>query len=528
MFYFLKGQRLPLLFVTVLTCFLFIENVYAGNNLSIWNDTSVTATGLSGPGQSSSSLTEGVRHYSILDLKSRGKFLDYNYSLGFGFKATNDNRRDLEKVSLTNFRSRVSNRIHTLNLGDTYESFSKYSLNTAIKGVSYRYSNSENNLPEITFLGGVAYSRWDNFWDNDATERKLYGARIKQDLSQELWLAASAVLIKDDNRNFGSPLYDGNTLTFDLEYRPLPGLTIIAESSFAHLDEDNLSRGVIKHNGQAYRIEAIGDQDPSRVVLEYERVTPDYLTIAGSATADREKFKTSWRYKYNKDLTVTSAFLWYRDNLDGQLAVRTQHYKPEVKFSLQRTLNRRYAVATLGYKLDRSRSSVVDTQNHFVSAGYRDRFGVFDSTTNLGVTFYETKTVRKDDEFLANTSLRARITKGSVTWKPAIYLGTWRSDNELTDETDYIYEYSLGLGCDIPSKKLTSELKVGQHKLLKDSADNSERLYASLNVYYRPKFFAKLRNSTFYLRGLINDYSYSTDNRDFREDRVTVGFSIRF
>lgn len=521
-----KKSRL-LFLATLLTC-IFLTSSAIAANFSLRNDTAIIFTDLSGSGQSSSSLTEGTRHYSVLDLKTRGKFYDYNYSLTLGFKATDDERRDVENFSITNLRGRISNQNQSFNVGDTYKSFSKYSLNTAVKGASYRYANDGNNLPDITLLGGIVYSRWDNFWDNDTTERKLYGARVKQNLIPDLWLAASVVTIKDDDRNFGSPLYDGNTLTFDLEYQPLPGLTLIAESSFSHMDEDSLTSGTIEHHGQAYRIEAIGDQDPSRVVLEYERISPDYLTIAGSATPDREKIKASWRYRYTKRLTVTSAFLWYRDNLDGQLAVRTQHYKPEIKFSLQRLFNRRYANGSLGYKFDRSYSSTASTKNHFVSTSYRDRFGIFDSTTNLGVTFYDTKETRENDEFLANTSLRARITKGIVTWKPAVYLGTWRSDNELTDDVDYIYEYSLGLGCDIPSKKITSELKVGQHKLLKDSADDAERLFASLNIYYRPKLYAKLKNSTLYLRGLINDYSYSTDSRNFRENRITAGFSVRF
>ena len=225
---------------------------------------------------------------------------------------------------------------------------------------------------------------------------------------------------------------------------------------------------------------------------------------------------------------MTSAFLWYQDNLDGQLTVQTQHYKPEIKLRLQRLFKRRYASGSIGYKFDHSHSSVATTKNHFVNASYRDRFGIFDSTTNLGTTIYKTTTVRKSDEIIANTSLRARITQGIVTWKPAIYFGSWRSDNELTDDIDYIYESSLGLGCDIPSKKITSELKVGQRKLFKDSADNAERLFASLSIYYRPKLYAKLKNSTFYLRGLVNDYNYSTSSRNFGENRITVGFNVRF
>ncbi|GAB4173270.1 MAG: hypothetical protein Kow00100_14870 [Geothermobacteraceae bacterium] len=516
------------LLVSLLAVCLLVPHTALANSLNIWNDTSISVTDLNGPGQSSSSLTEGIRHYSILEINAHSKTEDIDYALSIGIKATNDIRRDLEKVSLTNLRGRISNQIHTLNIGDTYESFSKYALNTAIKGLSYRYRNIADNLPEIILLGGVAYSRWDNFWDIDATERKLLGTRVKQNLTPDLWLAVSATRIKDDDRTFGTPLYEGENLSFDLEYQPLPGLTIVAETSFSDIDEDNQTSGIVQHDGKAWRIEAIGDQDPSRVVLEYERVDPDYLTVAGSATADREKVKASWRYKYSRRLTVNTAFLWYRDNLDGQLAVRTQHYKPEISVTLQQLWGRRYAVGTLGYKLDRSYSPAVSTGNHFVSASYRDRFGMLDSTTNLGITFYETKTTQKYNEILANTSLSARMTSGDLIWKPAIYLGTWRSDDELTDQSDYIYEYSFAIGCDLPKKKITSELKVGQHKLLKEGADNAERLHASLNLYYRPRLFASLKDTSLYLRGLVNDYQYTTGSRDFRENRAIAGITVRF
>lgn len=511
----------------LLLSILFVPPAIAGN-FSLTNDTSVIMTDVSGTGDDSSSLTEGASFYSTLDIRSRGKLDQFDYSLGLGLKATDDVRRDTEKLSLTNLRGHLSNRTHTFNAGDTYESFSKYALNTAVKGASYRYRNNGNKLPEITLLGGLAYSRWDNFWDNDAVERKLYGARVKQNLSPDFWIAASAVMIQDDDRTFGTPLYDGNTLSVDMEYQPLPGLTIIAEGSFSDIDADNETGADTQHDGQAYRISAIGDQDPSRVVLEYERVEPDYLTIAGAATPDREKTKASWRYKITRLTTITSSFLWYRNNLDGQLSERTDHYKPQFSVKTRQLFGRRYANMNLSYRFDRAVTSGSGSSNHFVSTNYRDRFGMFDSSTNLGVTFYETKATRDSEEFLVNTSLNARISKGDIIWKPGIYLGSWKSEDELTDDTDYIYEYSLTLGCDIPKKKLTTQLKVGHHQLLKDSADDSKKLYGQLNVYYRPKLFAQLKSSTLYLRAFVNDFSYTTDSRDFRENRVTAGINIRY
>ncbi len=514
----------------MLAIFLSSTILYApagAGTFSLVNDSALILTDVSGPGDESSSLTEGMNFYSILDLSSRGKVKDFDYSLSLGFKATDDERRDIEEFSLTSFRGRISNRIHTFNAGDTYESFSKYSLNTAIKGVSYRYSDMNNLLPEITLLGGMAYSRWDNFWDNDAVERVLYGARVKQQLTADLWIAGSFVRVEDDERYYSVPLYDGQTYTLDMEYQPLPGLTIIAEGSVSDIEADNASQSDTRHRGQAYRLQAIGDEDPSRVDLEYEWIDPDYLTVAGSATPDREKAKASWRYKVTKLTTITSSLLWYRDNLDGQLAERTDHYKPQISISQRQFLGRRHARATLSYNYDRA-SGAREERNHFISGNYTDRFGSLDSSTNVGVTFYDMDTARDSQEYLVNTALNARFSRGDFIWKPGIYLGSWMAEDELSDQTDYVYEYSLSLGCDIPRIKLTTQFKVGHHELLKDSGDDSKKLYGQFNAYYRPQFLAQFKSSTLYLRAFVNDFSYTTDSRDFRENRVTAGINIRY
>lgn len=514
--------------IAILTLLPRPQEVSAENRFYVQYEGALTSTDLSGPGQSQSGLTEGTRYINTINLNGNGTLGEFNYSFNLGAKATDDIRKDSEKLSLTNMRGRLSNKVHRLNLGDSYESFSRYSLNTAVKGGSYHYEQEGNNLPEITLVSGLAYSRWDNFWGVDAVERQVYGGRMKQSFSNKLWIAASAVQVDDSMRQNGSQLYDGNSLGIDWEYKPIPGLIVVGESSFSNIDENNTSTGIVEHAGNAHRFEAIGDGAPSRVILEFERVSPDYLSVLGSATPDREKAKTSWRYDYAQNIQTSVGFLWYRDNLHGQLATRTDHYKPEAGLKLRQFMGRRYATADFGYKFDRSTSDTSSTSNHFVNFGYQDRFGKFDSNTNVGFNYYETATTRDDNEFLANTTLSTRTKAGDWTLKPQASLGTWMLDNELSNQTDRVYEYSLGLGADLPKVKLTTNFKVGQHRLLKDSGDDSKKFFANVNIYYRPELLAKFKSSQIYARGLVNDYGYTTDTRDYRETSLTVGLRIRF
>lgn len=502
--------------------------VGAADEWRVNNDFSVTVNDVSGPGDDQSSLTEGVRYLEVFNLNGRGNMGEYQYSFNLGAKMTDDPRNDSEKFSLTNLSGRLSNNIHTITAGDTFESFSQYSLNTAVKGISYRYADSANLLPDVTLVYGVAYSRWDNFWGVDAIERQVMGMRVRQQLTPDLWVAFNAAHALDHVRVNGSSLYQGTTYSLDWEYLPIPGLTIRGESALADTREEPDGARTLDNDGYAHKIEAIGDGGPSRVSLEYERVSPEFLTLLGSATPDREKFKAKWRYKYSKTISYNFGYLWYRDNLDDQKAERTDHYKPEVGMTVKRLFDRSYSVADLSYKYDRAYNDDRSTKNHFVNLGYQDRFGIFDSTSNFGVTYYDTSGNQRDEEFIYNTSLSTRHTAGELVFKPAIYAGGWTLDNELEDTHDQIWEYSLGLGLDIPSAKITSNLKVGQNWLNKQEGTDTRKNYARLNVYYRPDLLAGLKSSMLYLRAFLNDFDYTTRERDFRENSVTAGISVQF
>ncbi|MBN2655008.1 MAG: hypothetical protein JXR79_07875 [Nitrospirae bacterium] len=112
---------------------------YAQNEFHLSNEFSLTYNDVSGPGAASSSLTEGIRHLNIFNMYGNGKTTDFDYSYTMGFKLTDDPRNDVKQLSLTNLQSRISTLKHVLTLGDTFESFSQYSLSTALKGGSYRY-----------------------------------------------------------------------------------------------------------------------------------------------------------------------------------------------------------------------------------------------------------------------------------------------------------------------------------------------------------------------------------------------------
>ena len=502
--------------------------IRASNELSaVYNDAS-------GPGKAGSSLTEGLNFLEVLNLYGSGSAGAWDYSWNAGAKATDDERSDAKKVSLMNLQGRLTDKTHTVTAGDVFESFSQYSLATSLKGASYRFAKEGSKLPELTAVFGSAYPRWDALWHDPVTRtvnRQAAGLRLRQQLGGDLWAAASYVGTKDTARVAAADaLYDAKNYGVDFGYNPIPGLTVSGEYSASDYDE---ATGGTSEKGAAARFEITGDADPSRVTLEYENVHPDFLSPLGSATPDRRKLKAKWRYKHSKRVTFNSGLLWYRNNLDNNVAAGTTYnWKPELGVSVKKPFaSRAYSNADLSYKFDRKFGGGSSGADHYLNASYRDRLGALDSDTNLGYTLYRTKTaVRDASEINFNTSLSSRHEVKSVVLKPAVNLGTWYSKDELADETDKLYEYSLGLGLDAPGADFTSDLRAGANTLKKSAAgaDDSSRFFASLSAYWRPKLLANLNESTLFLRAGFNDYAFTTASRDFREKSLTIGLNTAF
>jgi len=518
------------------------------NEVHFTNEFSYTYNDISGPGgDDSSSLTRGMRYLNIFGFSALGTVKELEYNFNFGLKATDDKRNDIKTISPTTIYGRMTNKIHTVAAGDVFESFSQYSLSTAVKGGSYKYFNEQKNSPEITLVYGYVLPRWDTIWggiETRAIERNAYGMKIKQNFTPNLWAGISFAQAKDrpgTRITETDSIYDGNNYTLDAEYRPIPGLTFRGEFSISRTTVSPSSvtgENEQRTHGTASKIEAIGEGGPSKVSLEYERLSTEFQALLGSATPDREKVKARWRYTMTKTIIMNLGFLWFRDNLDGQKAYRTDSYTPEVGFTIKNFLTRSSATADIAYKFDRKfgsgGGSGISTADHILTMNYRDTFGPVDSDANFGYTIYSTeRNQRSSKEYTYNLALNSRHMIGEdYVLKPALYLGGVTMRDDLALETDRIYEYSLGMGFEMPKIKLNGDIRVGENKLEKTQpgTDNSTKGFATMNVYYKPPIFnrIKLQDGMLYLKAFVNDFRFSTQTRNFRENSVTLGLNIQY
>ena len=333
--------------------------------------------------------------------------------------------------------------------------------------------------------------------------------------------------------NSNDGLYDIVSYTLDWEYTPFPNLNLTGESSFADTTlSPSADAADTEMGGYAHKLTATGDGRPGRFTFQYERISPDYRSVVGSAISDREKAKLKWRYEYNDKHTIKSAFIWYRNNLNGAKDTRSDHFQPKINLITQDLLGRKHASTDISYKLDITKlnKAIISRVDHIVNLNYKDRFGIFDTDSNLGFSSYEHKgdTKQKNLEYIYNISLNANFDHDPCTLKPRLHFGGWTSKEELSNISDKIFEYSFGTDLEIPSVKIKSNIQIGQNRLEKENGIDSLNSFARLDLYYKSDFLSKTQNGIFFLKAYINDFNFDNGDKDYRESSITSGINIEF
>ncbi len=501
------------------------------HELRVVNDIQVNFNDVSGPGSAASSLTDGTGYIETLNIYARGEDDELRYIFNIGGRTTNDKRYDTAEFALTTLKGHLAYQNHFMDAGDVFESYSQYSLDSALKGMSYKYVDETDKLPDFSVVYGIAYPRWENLWEGyhlKATQRNVAGANISHEINPVL-TAGFSLVHSDDSKpvSTSDDLYTNTVYALDVEYRPIPGLTIRAESAISDTSQNYSGRTHSgSYHGNAQKIEAIGDADPSRVVWTYERISPKFTTLTGSAVSDQERFSSTWRYKYSRDITTNLRFLWLRNKINSN-PLMTHTWQPQADVTVRKLFGRRYASTSLGYKFEKKHSHAQTTLNQYLTLTHKDRYGAIDNSTSLGISSFDTSNQTRDQlDYTANTSFNSRHTVGKTVLKPSLTAGTFFYENQLINQTNQVLQYSVGLGIDIPEKKIFSSFSVGQNKLHAFGQDNSDKWFTRFHIYYKPRLTGYLNQSTFFVKGAVNDYSFSTTTRDFIEKSISIGINM--
>lgn len=508
--------------------------------------TTLFTNGVSGPGEQNSITTNGAVYMTTFGLTSRAKTEAREFDLNLSGLSTDDGRINPEALSLTNLQLRMADARRVISLGDTFEPFSHYTLNSALKGLSWRTGTP--GRPEITFVYGYSYPNWNSF-ANDSTNKAVtrigYGARVKKDLSPMWTVGFNAMKSTDDDRVLPTdPLYDIDLYGVDWEYRPFSDLTLRGELCYGNTQTDPGSgEATTSSTGLAHRFVFDGNTGKTRILMEYERVAPGFATVLGSAISDRERVKLKWRQKNSRTVTMNYGVVWYQDNLAGQKDYTTSHLRPEIGITVRNPLGKSGASADITYRLDRRFGGGKSTTNGFWMTGYRAPLGDVDCDANAGYTSYETRdpllVPTEVKEYVYGATFSTSTSRGNSVLRPYVKMGGWVSEDERSNLRKRVREFSVGCGLNVPAGRLSADVKLGWNKLKPAVArqtgaggpsgvkDNSAKMFGVVTVYYTPPFLAK-SNQQIFLKAYLNDYNYVVDQEDFRENSVAFGLTRQY
>lgn len=127
-------MRAAIFMAVCFMCLFALHPMNSAAEVHISNDFSYTFNDVAGKGNEQSSLTEGFRYLNILGINGNGTVSRFDYHFNIGSRLTDDRRTDIQTFVLTNLQAGLTNKTHSFNFGDTFQSFSQYSLSTSVKG----------------------------------------------------------------------------------------------------------------------------------------------------------------------------------------------------------------------------------------------------------------------------------------------------------------------------------------------------------------------------------------------------------
>ncbi len=327
------------------------------STLSVANRTEVMQHGITGLGKASSFYDPGnhVLHESEIKYATilNGA---WNSNLNSTIRYTDSLQFDPNYWSIQNLEWKLTDTKRTFNFGDYFANLSSYSMNKGIKGAAYQqnFQNDQNYLR-------VAYGTFDGQWaylmrnSNDSLNEPIdrFGGGGRLQFADEKWvfgfnLAHVRDRFGDPNRN-AATAYQQYLPAFDWELR---GESFVLNGEHAYSNTDIVPWGAdaTRLSGSANKASLRATLGDTNIDAQYERVTPDFMTLAGGATPDRLRLYGKAETRIANVWSVFGTVDRYNDNLGDRLANTTYNTSVEAGFKRLRAFDRRNMSIALSYR----------------------------------------------------------------------------------------------------------------------------------------------------------------------------------
>lgn len=452
----------------------------------------------------------------------------WNSNLNSTLRYTDSLQFDPNYWSIQNLEWKLTDAKRTINFGDYFANLSSYAMNKGIKGAAYQ----QNFQDDQNYLR-VAYGSFDGQWAylvrndslNEPLDRAGGGGRLQ--FANETWrVGANLAHVRDrfsDPKRNAATAYQQYLPAFDWEYRG-PTFVLSGEHAYSNTDVVPWNTATSKLSGSANKASLRASLDETNIDALYERVTPDFISLAGGATADRSHLYGKAETRIANVWSVFGMVDRYNDNIGDRLANTTYNTSIETGFKRLRAFDRRNMTLAVSYRyrLTQNTDRSVKRDSDRLKLKLSDRFyDVVDFKADWERVIDRNYKVAPGNagNNIYGFSVNSRHEFGQWQIKPSL---------EFTTQENQNLTAPLG-GNDVT--------KVTRMAVTADSNDNSQlgvtwdrnlaymRNVSSdsqlnrFNVYWqmRPSW---LDNGSLKVEASSNQYLFSDSGRDYREQLV--------
>ncbi|MBS9782573.1 MAG: hypothetical protein KGV43_02085 [Arcobacter sp.] len=284
---------------------------------------------------------EGYTHSQDLDLKFHGPLKNGNAGVELRARTTNDERIQKNDSHLLFFKGYFKNKYWSYELGDVAAAMNPYVYSGSLKGIKVEYFGNEKERNwDYTFISGAKKAHWRETYqlvENEGLDTFVGAFQAKYTHERSKEIKFSLVSLKDDlNSGDNSSDLGKEGVSFGLngkwrfnKYITLKGRTAISKAS------DDIRNNKKKSTKSAIKLRLLTRPLLSKLRsnFAYERVSPNFISVAGSAKPDKEEFQNITRWKINKELSSKLNLRFKRDNLNGQLEDTLYKYYQTLSFT---------------------------------------------------------------------------------------------------------------------------------------------------------------------------------------------------
>ncbi len=476
---------------------------------------------------------EKYTHNQDLTLRFLGPIKNAHAGIEIRGRLTNDNSIEKDSTTLLYFHSFFKNKKWFLEAGDVSASLNPYVFGGTVKGLKATYKSPKKvNTWNYMFIGGIKKASWKELVEDVDNEQPdaysgAFEAKYIHKRAQEISLDVAAY--KDDlsTGDSNSTIVGKKGVSFGLntKWRFNRYITLKGRFGLTNATDDiKNNKSSSSHTALQVKLLTKPSLRKLRSNFTYTRISPDYISLAGSANKDMEQFENSNTWRIATGLRSRFGVRFKRDNLNNDLngTKRTSYeyisfnYKP--KYIKRSDINIKFTNMDIkGRGVDSNTKTAGLTFNLRKKNGWRYALGLDYSDVN-------------DNNTSSNITKSARVTIGYkkrlskfknyrivATFNQQLLSRGGNKDTNYGLKLDFGYTHN---------SKLSFDLNYLSRFAFKETSENSE--YSSYQARANYKFDSKGKKSVRLLLEKKHNDIENTPNSSYNEYKAKISYVYNF